>query len=247
MKHIFLIPINLLLVHSLACAQHKTPSPSKIENIPHDTSITKDPSVPGKEYWIIRNAEGIVLQQGAYLKSKKEGLWREYTQGNGVLTFVEEYKNGLKNGARITYSPVGRILADETYKNDLLDGIRIEYHTNTHMRLLENYEQGLLGGLKRSYYEDNTIQEEGNYLHGQRNGKNRWYRKNGNLSLEYTYKAGDLNGPSKEYDEDGKILREGNYLNNEQEGEWKEYETGVLKKKVIYKAGKIISETNVKQ
>jgi len=42
------------------------------------------------------------------LNGKKDGVGAEYEMGNGKLTKVEEYTNGVRNGASITSTSTAR-------------------------------------------------------------------------------------------------------------------------------------------
>lgn len=219
----------------------------KPANKASDTLITKDPQVPGLEYWIISTPSGNMKMQGKMLNGLKEGVWREYGGTNNVLLKVDEYVKGKKNGASTTLNNSGMVTLDESYRNDLLDGRRITYSQSARIKVTENFKNGLLDGERKSYYDDGKTQEEGTYSAGQRDGVAKWYLQNGNLSLEYTYTKGSLNGAAKMYDEKGLIRSEGNYVNDNEDGEWKEYENGQAVKKIIYKSGTVVKEIPYKQ
>src|ERR1041385_542165 len=74
-----------------------------------DTVITKDPLNPNREFWTIHNSQGIVRAQGFMLNGKKDGVWREYNDDKGKLSKLEEYSNGVLNGASITLHINGSI------------------------------------------------------------------------------------------------------------------------------------------
>ncbi|MBK9526617.1 MAG: toxin-antitoxin system YwqK family antitoxin [Bacteroidetes bacterium] len=212
-----------------------------------DTIISKDPLDPSREYIIILNFKGVMTEQGTKVSGRKDGVWREYSNGNGLLSKVTEYKMGRKHGACITFSVIGQATLDESYVNDTLQGKRTTYLSNGRIKTTEYFVNGILTGEKKSYYEDTKIQEEAFYKNGVREGVSKWYKQNGKTTLEYSYKNGELQGPAKEYDDNGVIKREGNYISNNEEGEWKVYEDSVLVKKVIYKGGQIFREIPVKK
>lgn len=210
-----------------------------------DTIITKDPADPAKENIVILNFKGVMTEQGHKVSGRKNGVWREYANGNGLLTKLTEYKMGRKNGACITFSVIGQVTVDETFVNDTLQGKRTTYLNNGRVKTTEYFIDGILNGEKKSYYEDTKIQEEAFYKNGVRDGVSKWYRQNGKTALEYNYKNGELQGPAKEYDDNGVLKREGNYISNNEEGEWRVYQDSSLVKKVIYKSGQIIREVPV--
>ncbi len=246
MKKTFRIYLLLQLITTFATGQSNSNIRLEASLLPADTQIIRNQAEPGREFWIVTNSKGIVTSQGYYFKEKKDGVWREYDRGNGILTKLEEYQNGRKHGAWMTFSLLGQVSIDETFFNDTLQGQRTLYRSNSRVHSFEFYKDGLLSGTKKSFYEDTKLQEEAQYVNGQRHGLSKWFLNNGNPSLEYTYNKGMLEGPSKEYDQNGKVKQEGNYSNNEKEGEWKIYEVEKLIQKITYKAGNIVKEVNVK-
>ncbi len=213
-----------------------------------DTVITKDPLDSSREFWIIHNLRGNVRYRGFMLKGKKDGVCREYSESSGIITRITEYKNGIRNGASVSFGPTGNLQLEETFFNDKKNGESVAYgNYGGQLKLVENYRDDVLQGIRKSFYQDGKLQEEGYYKDGQRNGSVKWYRQNGTTSLEYTYENGVLKGPAKVYDDSGKLKQEGVYFNNNEEGEWKEYNDSVLVKKIIYKGGQIVREIPVKK
>jgi len=211
-----------------------------------DTVITKDPLNPKREYWVIRFDNKATKAQGFMLNGERDGPWREYTSGNYILTKMVNYEHGRKNGSCVTLSVIGQVMVDETFLNDTLEGVRTKFQNNGRIWAIENYVHGVLNGEKRSYYDNTKIQEESTYLDGNKNGVTTWYTQEGKVTLQYTYVKGILQGLAKEFDANGNVKKEGNYVNGEEDGEWKVYEEKALKKKIIYKKGEVVKETEVK-
>jgi antitoxin component YwqK of YwqJK toxin-antitoxin module len=234
---------SLLFVCSMLMIVTSAMSQNKIYG---DTLITKDLMNPNREYWEIRTGTGGILQQGFMAEGKKDGLWREYSEGNGKLSKMEEYSHGKRNGASITVHINGSITSDVTYMNDSLNGISTHMSNYGNVKLMETYNNGILDGRRRMFYDGGQLQEDGMYKNGQRIGLTKWYKGDGTISAEHTYSNGILNGPAKEYDEKGRIKMSGQFLNNNETGEWQVYQDSVLVKKVIYKDGQIVKETPVK-
>jgi antitoxin component YwqK of YwqJK toxin-antitoxin module len=144
--------------------------------------------------------EGIIQSQGPILNDKKDGVWREYSNGNGQLTKVIEYKNGVVNGVNLSFGTNGMMASDEFIINGKPEGTRTLMNNMGRVRAIENYKNGDLHGSKKTFYDDGKIQEEGNWKNGQRDGVTKWYTAAGTTSLEHTYANGALQGPVKEYD-----------------------------------------------
>lgn len=246
---IILIACLTGFLSNFAVAQTSKASAQKYENLTAitDTSIQLMEGKPGMEYWIMRNVKGHLMAQGTKFQGRKHGVWREYMNGNGILTKLEEYEMGRKNGCFLSFSILGQVTIDETFRNDTLQGQRTQFLNNGRIKTIEHYVNGIVEGEKKSYYENTSLQEETYLKNGIRDGLTRWFYMNGNPSLEYTYKMGTLEGAAKEFGEDGQLKREGFYKNNEQDGEWKEFENGILVKKIYFKDGKQIREVPVKK
>ena len=234
------IQVILLLISIQADAQ-------KITYHSDDTVRTADPQHPGKEYIAVYNNKGNITAQGTMINGKRNGVWRVYSNGNGMLTQISEYKDGVISGANITFGNNGMIASDETYKDNKLHGTRTLMNNMGRPKSVEPYTDGVLNGLKRTVYEDGKPQEEGNWKNGHRDGVTRWYNSKGLISLQYTYVNGVLQGPVKEYDDKGKIRRMGEYKDNNESGEWMEFaEDSVLIKRIFYEKGKVVKETEVR-
>src|SRR6187401_1268759 len=82
-----------------------------------DTLRTVDPGNPNKEYISVYNFKGNITAQGTMLNGKRDGLWRLYSNGNGQLSQVSEYKDGEISGANILFGTNGMISSDETFRN----------------------------------------------------------------------------------------------------------------------------------
>ncbi|MFM8433509.1 MAG: toxin-antitoxin system YwqK family antitoxin [Bacteroidota bacterium] len=251
MKYLF-VSLSLLCFLQMNAQNAKT-TPAVMSAAPektkqgNDTVITKDPVNSDREYWMILDASRNLKMQGQMVKGLKEGTWREYGGVNSTIQKVDEFKSGKLNGMSSTFNASGMITSDETYRNDTLNGRRMLFTGSGRVKLVEHYKNGLLDGERYSYYDDGKLQEEGKYINGKRDGITKWYSQNGNLSLQYTYTNGDLNGLAKQFDDKGLIRQEGDFVNNNEEGEWKEYEGGVLVKKILYKAGTVTKETQVRK
>jgi antitoxin component YwqK of YwqJK toxin-antitoxin module len=212
-----------------------------------DTVRVPDPSVPGLEHWIIHGYLGALKMQGDVLNGKLEGVWREYNEGTGQMTRLEEYTQDVRDGVALHFAPNGTLTTDETYVNGKLNGYRTTYGNNGRIKTSEYYVDGLLEGIRKTYYENSHVQEKGNWSHGERDGSTVWFLQSGYPYLEYTYKNGQLEGPSVSYDEKGVKTQEGMFRNNKEDGEWKYYADSVLVRKVLYKAGAVVREIPVKK
>lgn len=239
MKNIIALILTMFTVQAIA---------QKITYHYDDTLRTTDVNDPGREYIAIYNHKGNITSQGTLQNGKREGMWRTYANGNGMLSQVSEYKNGIINGANILFGTNGMVLTDETFKDNKLNGTRTTMNNMGRVKTVETYTDGILNGSKKTFYEDGKPQEEGFWKNGQRDGLTRWFNAKGVVSLEYTYSNGILQGETREYNEKGRVQRVGIYDKNNEQGEWLEFaDDSVLVKKTIFEKGNIVKEIQVKK
>jgi len=91
-----------------------------------------------------------------------------YEMGNGKLTKLREYTNGVRNGASITVHINGPITSDETYLNDQPKRPAGQDEQLRQVKLIENYKDGIFRSLRKMFYDNAQVQEEGIYKNGQR-------------------------------------------------------------------------------
>jgi Uncharacterized protein conserved in bacteria len=139
--------------------------------------------------------------------SKKTGMWVQRLK-MGRRIDETEYKNGERNGKRMTFfdddSGPDKI---EIYKDDKLNGVTIEYSNKTKKLASETtYVDGRRQGPFKRYHEDGkTLESEGTYTN-----ENITYRKiyypNGKLKLIEEGKGFDSK-VTEQYDETGKRIK----------------------------------------
>ena len=118
----------------------------KVEN-KSDTVVTHDAMNKEREHWVIHNMKGDVSSQGFMLHGKRDGVWREYNEGNAALIKVAEYKEGVLNGATVIVSTSGSVQTEETYFNGKKNGPRITYsYFGGRLKMTENYKDDVLNG-----------------------------------------------------------------------------------------------------
>lgn len=76
-----------------------------------------------------RNSEGILIEEGYYLKNKKTDLWTFY-YGNGTVCLKSTYKDGILNGESMRYDLQGNIIAKLNYANGKITGHQTYYYPN---------------------------------------------------------------------------------------------------------------------
>jgi uncharacterized protein len=228
-----------------------------------DSINRKDDSGNKTGYWIEKAND--VTYKGEYVANKKNNNWVGY-YSNNVVSKVEYYSNGVKDGISVQLDRKGKITLLEHYKNGMLHGQVIAYSSMTEIPVSEAmYANGKKNGMYRQFYDNGKIQEETWFKNDMKDGVSKWNNKNGQRLAEYNYKANNfdgvqttfyendtvqtintykdnkLSGESKEFYRNGKIKASGKYVNGLKEGAWTEYnELGKIEKVTRYKEGEEI-------
>ena len=151
--------------------------------------------------------KGGLKEKGQYdEKSKKTGLWvRRLKLGRRIDE--TEYKNGERNGKRMTFfdddSAPDKI---EMYKDDKLNGVTVTYHSKTRRIETEiTYVDGRREGPYKRYRENGKdLEEEGKYTDGNITYRKSYY-PNGKVRQIEEGKSFDFKVIEK-YDETGKKI-----------------------------------------
>ena len=115
-----------------------------------DTVNRADPNGNKIGYW--EEKAGEITYKGIYHASRKNGNWIGYYQNN-VISGIEFYTNGVKDGIAISIDKRGKISQVEYYKNGLLHGQTSVFNQSGDSPVSQIfYENGKKNGLCRHYY-----------------------------------------------------------------------------------------------
>ena len=210
--------------------------------------IIKDGKPEG--YWKTYNEIGVLVSEGNRKEHLLDSTWKFYDD-NGILKMEINYREGKKNGTRITYLEKERI--EEHFIDDLKQGISSYYYPDGQLKKTVQYVDGLEEGIAKEYAEDGRIIQLITYKkgfisnrerinrfdsEGKKHGNWKYFYENGVLKLECIYKHGLMNGYYKEYDEEGNLLAAYKYV----DGEKQEFVAELAKlevKKEYYPDGKV--------
>jgi antitoxin component YwqK of YwqJK toxin-antitoxin module len=162
------------------------------------------------------------LSKGQYLNDVKDGSWTTYTS-KGIVSKVETYKLGKKEGITINIDDNGYFKGESYYMNDQLNGISRTYSVGARILTETNYKNGVINGTKKTFYESGKTQEDSYYRYGVHDSTTKWYNSKGILLAEYNYKNGVFNGVNKTYSDSGNVIKEETYTLNVLNGAYKEY------------------------
>ena len=159
------------------------------------------------------SGENILLFEGGFVDSKKNGKGKEYYE-EGILKFEGEYTNNRRNGKGKEYYKNGNIKYEGEYLNGKMNGKGKEYYITGQKYFEGEYNEGKkwngigynLKGIKiyeisngEGYIKEcnkfGGLKFEGQYLNGERNGKGVFYYKKGTIKFEGEfYKGNRWNG-----------------------------------------------------
>jgi len=134
---------------------------------------------------------GAPLAEGKYIRQKKEGKWRYYSDIDSSLVAEEHYKKGILHGKSINYYP----------------------ETGKPAEVFE-YIDGKKEGPYLKYFPDGSTMTKGNYKNGLLDGNFTLFYPNGSIELKGQYKAGEQVGNWNYFDEEGNVIPEEDFKKN---------------------------------
>jgi antitoxin component YwqK of YwqJK toxin-antitoxin module len=141
------------------------------------------------------NKEKKVIASGKYKGKTKEGEWKYYN-GN-ILSSVEVYRDGKKEGITKIYSKNGNLIEEIPYKNDKVDGVMKKFLENGKLYSEISYKDGIQDG-PYLFYEGNPKPViSGKYVAGKKEGDWEITDEKGNLLQTLKYESGILTNVSE--------------------------------------------------
>jgi antitoxin component YwqK of YwqJK toxin-antitoxin module len=134
--------------------------------------------------WVFTSEQGsnVKVEEGYYVKGRKEGQWVAY------------YKDGKKVRLRGNYT------------NNRPEGDYKRFYENNLLKEVGSFGHSKYKGELLRYHENGNLAYKGNYNNeGQESGLIQYFHENGNLALEYTVKNGKISGELKRYHLDGSM------------------------------------------
>ncbi len=127
---------------------------------------------------------------GQYVNKKKNGEWKYYSYYHDSLTYIETYRNNMKDGPSITFYPEGDTAEIVHYRAGKKEGRWTQYYPGGQLKLIAHYSADKLEGKFSMYQPDGRNLLEGTYRHDVRNGKWYLFDKKGDLIQTISYTDG---------------------------------------------------------
>lgn len=185
------------------------------KNIVSSEGYIKDGKPDG--YWKSYYENGNLKSEGNRVNFIIDGEWKFYDE-NGNLNLSINYKQGKKNGVRVTY--ILDEFISENFVDDVKDGLSSYYNKDSIVIKTVNYINGDANGWMKEYditgkiikitrYKSGFIilSEWVNRVDRAGNKQGKWvsFYDNDNLEKEENYFNGKLSGYCKYYDKNGNL------------------------------------------
>ncbi|RLD47712.1 MAG: hypothetical protein DRI88_05455 [Bacteroidetes bacterium] len=178
-------------------------------------------------YWKNYYEDGILKSEGNRKNYLLDSIWKFYDE-EGKIVLEINYKEGKKNGFRITYQ--GDEITKEYFENDVKQDYSYILYPEGSVKMKIPFTDGLEEGVAKEYdLSQNIIQlityKKGYIVERERinrydadslpHGKWKWFYEDEVLHIEGTFKHGLKNGYFKEYDHEGNLISATKYVDGE--------------------------------
>lgn len=158
--------------------------------------------------YIEYDTKGNVIEKGAYLNNRKDGVWTEYY--NQVLQDSGRYENDKKEGAWVSYYNNRVIKERLNYRLGQRTGDQIFYSEEGKKKYIEQYKDGS-PIYKKRYYSNGNIDEEGplslSSYRLKKVGKwTKYYWSGGVERVDHWNDQGESHGDQLQYNKQGKLV-----------------------------------------
>ena len=178
-------------------------------------------------YWKTYYEKGILKSEGNRLNFELDSLWKFYND-KGEIVLEINYKKGLKNGLRKTFTD--NEIIEENFEKDLKQGLQKYYYKDGKLKKTIYFDKGKESGISKEYSQEGVVIVITEYRNGiitlreninrnDRNGKKqgvwKFFYEDGITKEECFYVNGKKNGYFKEYSQEGVLKNITKYLNDE--------------------------------
>lgn len=177
----------LLCLLTMACQQNTSSQPEGALDL---KNFEEEPLKSTAVKRVVRRSfDGKVMEEGFVRNGLKDGAWITYDDEGKVVT-VTTYIEGQLNGIHLELDKSYRLVSTTGYKNNDFHGSAKKYKFS---RVTEElpYENGKLDGLYKKFYENNgQPQLEANYKNGLQHGIMKQFNSEGKQIMEIVYENG---------------------------------------------------------
>lgn len=166
-----------------------------------DTINFTDASGKKQGKWIILNkdlhrpgyADDQKVEEGKFIDSKKNGIWKEYYPNTNVKSIIT-YENNRPSGYAKMYHDNGKIKEEGLWKNNRWVGDYKLYYENGQVQQAFKFNaNGKREGTQTYYWDNGQVMISGNWQEGKESGLLKEYYENGDLRSEKDFSDGTMN------------------------------------------------------
>ena len=180
--------------------------------------------------------DGKLARTGQYVKSQRQGTFRNYALDGKTVTSEGEYLDNWRDGTWNFYDSEGRLYLT----------IRYAAEPKRVFALFKTQDYGNENGSYERYYPDGSIEEQGEFYSGFYHGPIKRYHRNGRLALEGRFEKDKQVGVWRSFYPGGGPEREENYAAGELDGVLRVYyEAGGLYYSTRYENGKEVGPARI--
>ncbi|MBN2682938.1 MAG: toxin-antitoxin system YwqK family antitoxin [Bacteroidales bacterium] len=167
-------------------------------------------------YWVTYDAtKTTVLEEGRYVDSKKQGVWKAYYP-DGTIKSEITFVNNKADGYAKFYFDNGKVSEEGIWKGTKWTGDYKFYHKNGQMAYEWQFnEKGKRTGVQKYYHDNGQLMIEGEWNDGKETGVIKEYYADGTLRSEKSFNNGQMDPTTvKTYEKSGAQVTTNNNNNN---------------------------------
>ena len=132
---------------------------------------------------------GAPMAEGKYIRQKKEGTWRYYSDIDSSLVAEEHYRKGILHGKSINYYPeTGKPAEIFEFVNGKREGPYLKFFPDGSTMTKGTYKNDQLDGDFTLYFPNGKIELKGQYKNGEQVGNWNYFDEEGNAIPEEEFK-----------------------------------------------------------
>jgi antitoxin component YwqK of YwqJK toxin-antitoxin module len=132
------------------------------------------------------------VEEGKYVDSKKNGIWKEFFPNNNLKSKIP-YENNRPSGYAVIYNENGKIKEEGMWKNNRWVGAYKLYYDNGQVQQAFTFNSsGKREGHQQYFYENGNVMIDGNWAAGKEAGILKEYYENGDIKSEKNFNDGTV-------------------------------------------------------
>jgi antitoxin component YwqK of YwqJK toxin-antitoxin module len=135
---------------------------------------------------------GKKMAAGNYLDEKKDSTWQFFSESNGTLVSMDNYRAGVLEGKSQVFYPDGVLSEMIHYKNGARDGLWEQYYLDGKLKLSGAYQAGDKVGPFRTFHTSGQPMITGQYTQGHQDGTWVYFDDKGVITKKEFYNKGTL-------------------------------------------------------